>query len=174
MLKTLEASQGYQLAYAVRGCRKPRDLERQAQISFDRAPGQQRMLLEGYSQRVLSLQLPWWLSVDLHLTRAWLVEARQQTQDRTLAATRGTDQGYKFAIAYLHVQGTEGSKGLSPPCSAAALEGSRDSAQGKCRHPQPIASPAHAMSLPTMAIAPLSVMRKSTDRGSAWFIEPAA
>ena len=42
----------------------------------------------------------------------WLVKAGQQTQDCALAASGGADQGYKFAIAYLHVQGTEGSEGL--------------------------------------------------------------
>jgi hypothetical protein len=44
------------------------------------------------------------LSIDQYLARGGLIKACQQTQDRTLAASGGADQGHEFAISNLQVE----------------------------------------------------------------------
>jgi hypothetical protein len=78
------------------------------------------MFLEGDAQSVLRLQVARRLSVDLHLARGRLVKAGQQSQDRALPTSGGTDQGDKFTIKYLQVQRAERRKGLLPTATAPA------------------------------------------------------
>ena len=126
VLETLQTRQGHQLADAVRRRRETGDLEGQPQVTLDRPPGQQRVLLEGYAQRVLRLQLARRLTVDLHLAEGRLVKAGEQTQHCALAASRGTDQRHEFAVTDLHVERTQGSEGFSATRAGSAQEGSRD------------------------------------------------
>ncbi len=70
-----------------------RDLQRQADVLGDRAPGQQRSVLEGDAQVVALAGHRRGLPLDQHLAGGGLFEVGQDAQHRRLAAPRRADQG---------------------------------------------------------------------------------